>query len=215
MSEKYPIPALPVLEGLALAEACHEFREEIKRSLFITRLGLARQVAEARSFIEAVRAAHPDATHNCWAFVAGPPGESSPMGYSDDGEPQGTAGKPMLAQLRHSGLGEIVAVSTRYFGGVKLGPGGLVRAYQGGVQGALETVPIIWRMPLATLELRMDYRHIARVKQLLSRFEGRTLAENFAEQALWHIELPEDKAAPFMTALADATNGTASVRPLV
>ncbi|NLG62975.1 MAG: hypothetical protein GX539_12100, partial [Candidatus Cloacimonetes bacterium] len=100
----------------------------VQRSRFIATLAHAPDVESARAFIEEVRAEFPDATHNCWAFVAGPPGSTSHVGFSDAGEPHGTAGRPMLDVLLHSGIGEVAAVVTRYFGGVKLGKGGLVRA---------------------------------------------------------------------------------------
>ena len=88
----------------------------------------------ARAFVEQIRTKHADATHNCWAFVTGAPGHSGQVGFSDDGEPHGTAGRPMLQVLLHCGVGEITMVVTRWFGGVKLGTGGLVRAYQDSVR---------------------------------------------------------------------------------
>ncbi len=90
-----------------------------------------------RRLSESVRAEHPDARHHCVAWVAGPPDDSQQLGFSDDGEPAGTAGKPMLSQLMGSGVGEITAVVVRYYGGILLGTGGLVKAYGGGVQQAL------------------------------------------------------------------------------
>ncbi len=89
-------------------------------------------MAAAKAFVESVRADHPDARHHCVAWVAGPPDDSQQLGFSDDGEPAGTAGKPMLAQLMGSGVGEITAVVVRYYGGILLGTGGLVKAYGGG-----------------------------------------------------------------------------------
>ena len=84
-------------------------------------------MAAAKAFVESVRAEHPDARHHCVAWVAGPPDDSQQLGFSDDGEPAGTAGKPMLAQLMGSGVGEITAVVVRYYGGILLGTGGLVK----------------------------------------------------------------------------------------
>ena len=88
----------------------------------------------------------PDATHNCWAYVAGPPASTGRVGMSDAGEPHGTAGRPMLTVLLHSGVGEIAAVVTRYYGGIKLGTGGLVKAYGGAVLAALEALPRVERI---------------------------------------------------------------------
>jgi len=95
--------------------------EEIKRSRFITSLAPAPTVEAARALIAAVSAEFADANHNCWAYVVGPPGSTGQIGMSDDGEPHGTAGRPMLNVLLHSGIGDIVAVVTRYFGGTLLG----------------------------------------------------------------------------------------------
>src|SRR5690606_17190774 len=126
----YPIPA-----------ATHRTEQTIQRSRFIATLAHAPTVDAARARIDDVRAGFPDATHNCWAFLAGPPGSTAHVGFSDAGEPHGTAGRPMLDVLLHSGIGEVAAVVTRYYGGVKLGKGGLVRAYGGAVQHALATLP--------------------------------------------------------------------------
>ena len=119
----YLIPNEPVI-----------FEEEIKKSLFITYLAHTPSSDAAKAFVEQIKQKHPDARHNCWGFVAGRPEDSMLWGFSDDGEPSGTAGKPILAQLSGSGVGEITAVVTRYYGGIRLGTGGLVKAYGGGVQ---------------------------------------------------------------------------------
>lgn len=111
--ESWLIPAAPV-----------SVVEEIKKSRFITLLAHTDGVAAAKAFVESVRADHPDARHHCVAWVAGPPDDSQQLGFSDDGEPAGTAGKPMLAQLMGSGVGEITAVVVRYYGGILLGTGG-------------------------------------------------------------------------------------------
>ncbi len=104
MSEsRYPIPA-----------GVHRAQETIQRSRFITTLSHAPGAVVAHEFVKQIRDEFPDATHNCWAFAAGPPGSTSHVGLSDDGEPHNTAGKPMLNTLLHSGVGEIAAVCTRY-----------------------------------------------------------------------------------------------------
>ncbi|ASJ71037.1 YigZ family protein [Granulosicoccus antarcticus] len=114
-----------------------QFELIIKRSRFITSVGhVAGQVA-ARQFIEQCRTEMPDASHHCWAMVAGPPDDIYLQDQNDDGEPKGTAGKPILNVVQHSGLGNIVVVVTRYFGGIKLGAGGLVRAYSQSASQAL------------------------------------------------------------------------------
>lgn len=127
MAAGYSIPAAPL-----------ELSEEIKKSRFITFIAHTPTVEVAKVWVNEIKQLHPGARHHCWAFVAGAPQDSQVYGFSDDGEPSGTAGKPMLAQLMGSGLGEIAAVVVRYYGGVLLGTGGLVKAYGGGVGAALK-----------------------------------------------------------------------------
>jgi uncharacterized YigZ family protein len=130
--QPYPVPAQSV-----------EISEEIKKSRFITLLQPTPGVEAAKAFIQQVKSQHPSARHHCWAFVAGAPSDSQQLGFSDDGEPAGTAGKPILGQLMGSGIGEITAVVVRYYGGIKLGTGGLVRAYGNGVQLALAQLSVM------------------------------------------------------------------------
>lgn len=113
---------------------------EIKRSRFITTVGHVADKPAAQEFINTLRIEMPDANHHCWAMVAGHPEDIYQQDQSDDREPKGTAGKPMLNVLRHSGMGNCIVVVTRYFGGVKLGSGGLVRAYTQSVTEALKLV---------------------------------------------------------------------------
>jgi Uncharacterized protein family UPF0029 len=127
---RYPVPAQQ-----------HRVEQVIDRSRFICTVARVQSSEEAQAFIKTMNAEFPDATHNCWAYVVGAPGSTDRVGMSDDGEPHGTAGRPMLTVLLHSGVGEIAAVVTRYYGGTKLGTGGLVKAYSGAVQEALAGMP--------------------------------------------------------------------------
>ena len=140
----------------------NQYRHEeiIKRSRFITTLAHASSANEANTFVASIKKEFPDASHNCWAYVAGAPGDTARIGMSDDGEPHGTAGKPMLNVLLHSDIGEIVAVVTRYFGGTKLGSGGLVKAYSGSVKNSLEGLLLIEKRQLVSLILNFEY-HIS------------------------------------------------------
>ena len=114
------------------------FEEEIKKSRFITYLQHTEGLEQAKAFWAEIKAQYPNARHHCWAAVAGKPTDSQQLGFSDDGEPAGTAGKPMLSALQGSQVGEVSAVVVRYYGGILLGTGGLVRAYGNGVQQALK-----------------------------------------------------------------------------
>jgi uncharacterized YigZ family protein len=193
---RYPVPA-----------RTWRVEEEIKRSRFVTTLARASRVDEANAFVEAVTREFADATHNCWAYVAGPPGSTDRVGMSDNGEPHGTAGRPMLNVLLHSGIGEIVAVVTRYYGGTKLGTGGLVRAYSGGVQQALATLPVVQRVDLVSLDVVVEYAKISAVQQLFPSFEVEVTAQSFEAEARFHLRLPADHAGAFRTAVLDVTRG--------
>ena len=196
MPSRYPIPAQR-----------HRVEETIRRSRFITTVDYAPTVEAARAFIDAIRAEFADATHNCWAYLVGPPGSTAQIGYSDDGEPHGTAGKPMFTVLQHSGLGDIVAVVTRYFGGTKLGKGGLVRAYSGGVQHALETLPTREFAPTVNLAVIIDYAHITPVQRLLPEFEAEIVDQDYATDVTLRLRLPIEQSKPLKERLVALTNG--------
>jgi uncharacterized YigZ family protein len=201
MADRYPIPA-----------SFHRVEETIKRSRFITSLGHAPDLESARAFVAAVKEEFPDATHNCWAFNAGPPGDTAFVGLSDDGEPSGTAGKPMLTGLLHSGVGEIAAVVTRYFGGTKLGTGGLVRAYTSMVNLGLETLPTRDMVITVRRALSIPYPAVTLFKRMLPEFEAEVAEETFAEDAGFLVELPEERASAFADAVTQLTDGRAVIR---
>lgn len=187
----------------------HRIEEEILRSRFITTVAYTPTVEAARTFIAAVSAEFADANHNCWAYVVGPPGSTGQNGMSDDGEPHGTAGRPMLTVLLHSKVGDISAVVTRYFGGTLLGKGGLVKAYSGGVQLALASLPLVERVPKATLTLMFDYSHVTPLQRLLPAFEAKLSNEQYAADVIYEVSLPVEQVAPFTAAVTELTNGQA------
>jgi uncharacterized YigZ family protein len=166
---------------------------------------------EAQAFIKEMNAEFPDATHNCWAYVIGPPGTTGRVGMSDDGEPHGTAGRPMLTVLLHSGLGDVAAVVTRYYGGVKLGTGGLVKAYGGAVQQALESLPRTERVELVELGITIGYAAIDAVRQMLPAHEAEIVGEEYGEEVTYRLRLPDARADALRAALLDATRGQARI----
>lgn len=200
--ESWLIPAAPVTVN-----------EEVKKSRFITLLAHTDGVEAAKAFVDAVRAEHPDARHHCWAWVAGAPDDSQQLGFSDDGEPAGTAGKPILAQLMGSGVGEITAVVVRYYGGIKLGTGGLVKAYGGGVQLALGQLTTVRRVPLQTYCLNCDYGQLAAVEALVKQCEGQVAHSDYQAEVRLQVALPQAKVAEFSTRLADLSRGTLQLLP--
>jgi uncharacterized YigZ family protein len=200
VSSRYPIPA-----------ARHRVEQTVTKSRFIATVGQAATVEEARAFIDDVSQAFPDASHNCWAYVVGPPGDSSRVGMSDAGEPHGTAGRPMLDVLLGSGIGDIVAVVTRYFGGVKLGKGGLSRAYSGAVKLALEDLELEERVRKVYLRIRAGYADVTPLKRALPSFEASVVEEEYGTGVVVTVLLPDEHADAFSAALAGMTNGTAEV----
>ncbi|AEI66298.1 YigZ family protein [Corallococcus macrosporus] len=204
MDEKrYPIPA-----GL------HRVEQDIQKSRFITTAAHTPTVEEAKAFIARVREEFADATHNCWAFVVGPPGSTAQVGMSDDGEPHGTAGRPMLTALLHGGVGDVAMVVTRYFGGTLLGKGGLVRAYTAGVQQALESLPTTERVRKTRLAVEVEYTHVDGLRRLLPSYEVQVLAEEYSATVGYRLELPFTQVEPLRTALNDLTLGQVLVEPL-
>ena len=196
MAKRYLIPA-----GL------HRVEESIKKSRFITSVGHAPDVDTAREFVAAVKAEFPDATHNCWAFNAGPPGDTALVGLSDDGEPSGTAGRPMLTTLLHADVGETAVVVTRYFGGTKLGTGGLVRAYSSMVNLGLESLPTKEMVETVTLETTIPYPAVTLFKRMLPDFEAEVVDEAFTDTAGFTLSLPREHLDEFRTWLAELTDG--------
>ncbi|GHD97406.1 MULTISPECIES: IMPACT family protein [Pseudocitrobacter] len=195
--ESWPIPASPVT-----------FTEEIKKSRFITLLAHTDGVEAAKAFVESVRAEHPDARHHCVAWVAGRPDDSQQLGFSDDGEPAGTAGKPMLAQLMGSGVGEITAVVVRYYGGVLLGTGGLVKAYGGGVQQALNQLTTQIKTPLTEYTLLCEYGQLSGIETLLGQFSGVIVTSDYQASVQLRVALPQAKVDAFTAKLADFSRGS-------
>ncbi|MCJ2378440.1 YigZ family protein [Vibrio sp. ZSDZ34] len=170
------------------------FEEEIKKSVFITQIAPTSSVDEAKSFINDVKRQHASARHNCWGFIAGRPENSMLWGFSDDGEPSGTAGKPILAQLSGSGIGELTAVVTRYSGGIKLGTGGLVKAYGGGVQQALKLVQTIEKKITTLLRLELDYSLITIVQTELSKFHADEVSADYSDNVVLVVEVELNQA---------------------
>lgn len=211
MDNRYPVPDLPVigetLSGILPDALRHRVEEDIRRSRFITSLGRAPDRASARRFIEAIRREFPDATHNCWAYAAGRPGDTADIGQSDDGEPHGTAGRPMLDQVLRGGVGELVVVITRYFGGIKLGTGGLTRAYRGGVSLGLESLPVIEKTVPARLTVCVGYERVDKLYRLLPDFQVLVVREDFGESATFELEMPVDRLEACRRALIQATGG--------
>jgi uncharacterized YigZ family protein len=171
--------------------------EEIRRTLtivnsrFIVSLAPVFTVEEAREYIACIRVKYQDATHNVPIYLVGG-GESVIAHCSDDGEPSGTAGKPALAVLKGSGLGDVAVVITRYFGGTKLGTGGLVRAYQDAMRQVVSEVPRAEKRRVHLLLLEAPYSVLERLRRLTAQQHGVILQEDFGEQVTLTLQLGVD-----------------------
>ncbi len=185
--------------------------DRIQNSRFIATLGPAPTVEAARALIDDVRAEFPDATHHCYAFAIGPPGNARAAGSSDDGEPGGTAGRPMLSALANSAVGDVVVVVTRYFGGVKLGKGGLVRAYSGAVQHALREVPVGDRVETVTLRVTVAYALADAVRRAVERAGGEIARDLYERDVEFTLAVPDDRVEAVERAILDATSGAARI----
>ncbi|MFF4651409.1 YigZ family protein [Streptomyces sp. NPDC001380] len=182
---------------------------EIKKSRFVCSLARVADEEEAQAFIAAVRKEFWDARHNCTAFVVGD--EQRRERSSDDGEPAGTAGVPMLEVLRRRGLTDTAAVVSRWFGGVLLGAGGLVRAYGSAVSETLDLAGVVELRPVALLAVTADHVRAGRLENDL-RAAGHAVRDVSYGAAGVRIEVgvPESGTAAFHAWLAEATGGTAS-----
>lgn len=190
------------------------WEQEIKKSRFIAYLAHTPDAEAAKAFIGTVRAQEPSAGHHCWAFVAGMPTDSRVLGFSDDGEPSGTAGKPMLAQLQGTGVGEITAVIARYFGGIKLGTGGLVRAYGGTLASALTQLQTVERRIMAPLSIRVDYGDMALLEFLLGEYQGQWLQVDYGAEVTGVLSVEARAVPEFCRQLLDRSQGRVVARPV-
>ncbi|KOG22722.1 MULTISPECIES: YigZ family protein [Streptomyces] len=186
-------------------EGVHE--TEINRSRFLCALAPVADEREAQEFVARIRREHPTATHNCFAYVLG--ADASVQKASDDGEPGGTAGVPMLQMLLRREMRYVAAVVTRYYGGVKLGAGGLIRAYGGVVGEALDALGTVTRQRFRLATVTVDHQRAGKLENDL-RATGRAVRDvHYADAVTIEIGLPDGDVPAFRAWLADTTAGTA------
>lgn len=207
MTDAYKVPDLA-------PGAFHRAEETVRRSRFIVTMARVSSPEEAKAFIDRIREEHAGATHNCWAYNAGAPGDTAQVGASDDGEPKGTAGRPMLTALLHSDVGEVAAVVTRYFGGILLGTGGLVRAYQGSVKLGLEGLPVTLREDMRRFVVSIEPHQVSDFQHFLAESRGRVQSSDFRFDATFEVLVPSDEADAFVGRLSEATAGEALIDPI-
>jgi len=193
----YPIP-----KAAASAE------QTVRASRFICHVGPASSLKEVTAELDRLASIHPKANHICWACIIGPPG-SPERAMSDDGEPRGTAGRPMLTVLDHSGYGEIWAAVVRYFGGIKLGKGGLIRAYTSSLQQALARLESIEKQPLLQFRLCLDYNLLPLCERLLAESGGSVIKRSFSDTVVLELQLPESSSEAFVRKMITVSGGKA------
>lgn len=187
-------------------------QQDIKKSKFIATVGRARNMDSAKAFIDKVSSQYSDASHNCYAFVAGNPFSTTDIGFGDDGEVSGTAGMPMLNILQHKKIGEIVAVVTRYFGGTKLGTGGLVRAYSSSLQLALDALKLIEYVPLKSGNIIFAYEYENAIRNLLSSMNVEINDVEYTDNVNIHIDVTEPLLNELSNEIANQTHGSALLK---
>ncbi len=202
------MPDQPTYPRTIAAPGSHEI--VVKKSRFIATLVRAASEEAARKEIDAVRKRYWDANHNCTAYRIGVGGRWQRT--SDDGEPAGTAGAPMLAVLVHRDLTDTVAIVTRYFGGTLLGAGGLIRAYGQAVTDAVNAVGIVERRPVSLIAVDADYSDAGRLENALRATDYELGPVTHAERVTFEIRLDEAELPGFERWLADATNGQSRAR---
>ena len=181
-----------------------------KKSRFIGRVWLVESEEEALNRIQQMKKQHYDATHNCWAYIL----RDGPVRFSDDGEPGGTAGMPMLQVLQREELYNVVCVVTRYFGGILLGAGGLVRAYTKGAKIAVDAAGKSIKRVWIAFYVPCPYPFYERVKLLIASYDGVIRKTDFGAEVELEVLVPEKNGVPFLEALTDLSAGTVEAMEL-
>lgn len=179
----------------SFAVAINHVKDEtiVNRSRFICYLRPCDSVMQAKAILKELQQQHPQANHHCSAFLINSVQDSQGYGFSDDGEPSGTAGKPMLMALQGGGIGQVCAVVVRYFGGVKLGTGGLQRAYSGSVRQALVSLQSKIKKAMVHKTLACHYSQINEVLHLLDVIDGQVITQDYQHNVLFKLAIPSEK----------------------
>lgn len=196
MSKSYHIAVNEVIEEIV-----------VTRSRFICYLYPCQDASEVKGYVKRLQLEHPQASHHCYAFLAGAPSDSQKYGFSDDGEPSGTAGRPMLSALQGGDIGQLCAIVVRYFGGTKLGTGGLQRAYGASVREALTLVEKVLKIPQVERELSCDYYQVKDVLHLVEQTQSSINTQDFQEKVIFVLAIPEDQLKLFEQQLLTLSAG--------
>ena len=192
MNKDYPVPA-----------GYLERETEVKKSRFIARVAPVTSRDEVRSWLDQAHRDYPDARHVCWAYQIGRPGAAAEAAMNDDGEPSGTAGKPILNVIQHKDMGDVLVMVIRYFGGIKLGAGGLVRAYAGAAESVLSAVDRVVQQPMVQARLTMDFADEQPVRHWCAVHGASLEGIDYGASVSARLSLPEQAVDDF-TAFCEA-----------
>ena len=184
MSKTYPVPS----EYL-------ERETEIKKSRFIARIAHVTSRDEVRDWLDRAHRDHPDARHICWAYQLGRPGSAAEAAMNDDGEPSGTAGKPILGVIQHKDMGDVLVMVIRYFGGTKLGAGGLVRAYAGAAESVLSAVGRLVQQPMEMVDVTMGFADEQPLRHWCDTHGASVESVDYGAGVVMRVRLPSDSSA--------------------
>lgn len=176
-------------------------RLEIKKSEFIAYAYPVTNREQAMAFVQQLREQYPDARHHCWAYIIGDPNNTTSAGFDDDGEPSGTAGRPMLNVLQHKAIGNVIIIAVRYFGGIKLGAGGLTRAYAGSAQAAVDAMTLAPYVATTQLEVITDFANEAQIRYLIGQVQGSVDDVIYASDVTVVATMQAAKVAEFTNSL--------------
>ena len=166
-------------------------RLEIKKSAFITYAYPVTSREQAMFHVEQLREQYTDARHHCWAYIIGDPNNTTSAGFDDDGEPNGTAGRPILNVLQHKSIGNVIIIVVRYFGGIKLGAGGLTRAYAGSAQAAVDEMILSPYIPMITVEILAEFATEAQCRYVVESLNGSIENVAYSKQVTLTVTLAE------------------------
>ena len=166
-------------------------RLEIKKSEFIAYAYPVNSREEAMFHVEQLREQYADARHHCWAYIIGDPDNTTSAGFDDDGEPKGTAGRPILNVLQHKSIGNIIIIVVRYFGGIKLGAGGLTRAYAGSAQAAVDEMTLSAYVPMITVQILAEFATEAQCRYIVDSLKGSIDNVAYSKQVTLTVTLAE------------------------
>ncbi len=184
-----------------------EVTTEIKRSRFIARIAHCSDADAAADILAQAQQRYPDARHHCWAYIACPPHSATAVRFNDAGEPSGTAGRPILNVLQYSGYGEIICVVSRYFGGIKLGAGGLVRAYSNSSQAALEALTVKEIVALSDIAIRFPYPYESAVRHYLDSIEATISGVDYQEQVNFCLQIEQTQIPDMLQQIRNLCKG--------